>query len=91
MTGLSILLVGMGLGLRHATDADHVIVVSALVQRERGLWRAARLALLWGVGHTAAFLGMGLVIVLAELRIPSSFETAAELLVAAGEQPEVIR
>jgi nickel/cobalt exporter len=83
MTGWSVLLLGIGLGLRHATDADHVVVVSALVQREPGIWRAARIAALWGAGHTAAFLGLGLSIVLAEVRIPSAFERIAELLVAA--------
>jgi nickel/cobalt exporter len=82
MTGLSVLLLGIGLGLRHATDADHVVVVSALVQREPGVWRAARIAALWGAGHTVAFLALGLLIVLAELRIPETFERGAELLVA---------
>jgi hypothetical protein len=82
MTGLSVLLLGIGLGLRHATDADHVVVVSALVQREPGVWRAARIAALWGAGHTVAFLALGLLIVLAEVRIPESFERGAEVLVA---------
>lgn len=82
MTGLSVLLLGIGLGLRHATDADHVVVVSALVQREPGAWRAARIAALWGAGHTIAFLALGLLIVLAEVRIPEAFERGAELLVA---------
>lgn len=82
MTSLSVLLLGIGLGLRHATDADHVVVVSALVQREPGVWRAARIAALWGAGHTVAFLALGLPIVLAEVRIPELFERGAELLVA---------
>lgn len=82
MTGLSVLLLGIGLGLRHATDADHVVVVSALVQREPGVRRAARIAALWGAGHTVAFLALGLLIVLAEVRIPEAFEHGAELLVA---------
>lgn len=82
MTGLSVLLLGIGLGLRHATDADHVVVVSALVQREPGVWRAARIAALWGAGHTVAFLALGLLIVLAHVRIPEAFERGAELLVA---------
>lgn len=82
MTGLSVLLLGIGLGLRHATDADHVVVVSALVQREPGVWRAARIAALWGAGHTVAFLALGLLILLAEVRIPEAFERGAELLVA---------
>lgn len=82
MTALSVLLLGIGLGLRHATDADHVVVVSALVQREPGTWRAARIAALWGAGHTVAFLALGLLIVLAEVRLPEAFERGAELLVA---------
>jgi nickel/cobalt transporter (NicO) family protein len=82
MTDLYVLWLGVGLGLRHATDADHVVVVSALVQREPGIWRAARVAALWGAGHTAAFLGLGLLIVLAGVRVPSAFENVAEILVA---------
>ncbi len=82
MTGLSVLLLGIGLGLRHATDADHVVVVSALVQREPSAWRAARIAALWGAGHTTAFLALGLVIVLAGIRLPLAFERGAEILVA---------
>jgi nickel/cobalt exporter len=82
MTGLSVLLLGIGVGLRHAIDADHVVVVSALVQREPGVWRAARIAALWGAGHTIAFLALGFLIVLAEVRIPEAFERGAELLVA---------
>lgn len=81
MTELSVLLLGVGLGIRHATDADHVVVVSALVQREPSVWRAARIAALWGAGHTAAFLGLGLLIVLAKLRLPPAFEEGAQLLV----------
>lgn len=83
MTGLSVLLVGIAFGLRHATDADHVVVVSALVQRERGVWPAARVAALWGAGHTVTFLALGLAIVVAGVRVPEAFERGAELLVAA--------
>jgi nickel/cobalt transporter (NicO) family protein len=78
-----VLLLGVGLGLRHATDADHVVVVSALLQREPGLGRAARIAALWGAGHTMTFLGIGLLVVLAELRMPASLEVGAQLAVAA--------
>jgi nickel/cobalt transporter (NicO) family protein len=83
MTGLSAMLLGVGLGLRHATDADHVVVVSTLLQREPGVGRAARIAALWGAGHTATFLTIGLLVVLARLEMPASLECAAELGVAA--------
>ncbi|WP_437605396.1 hypothetical protein WMF20_30285 [Sorangium sp. So ce834] len=83
MTGWSVLLLGLGLGLRHATDADHLVVVSTLVQREPGIARAARIAALWGAGHTATFLGLGLLVVLAELRLPPVFERITEVIVGA--------
>jgi nickel/cobalt transporter (NicO) family protein len=83
MMELSALALGLGLGLRHATDADHVAVVTAMLQREPGTLRAVRVAALWGLGHTVSFLALGLLIVLAGLRVPESFERAVELLVAA--------
>jgi nickel/cobalt transporter (NicO) family protein len=83
LTGATALLLGVGLGLRHAADADHVVVLSTLLQKEPGLGRAARLAALWGAGHTAAFLGVGLLVVLAGVRVPPHLERAAELAVAA--------
>ncbi|MDF3067252.1 MAG: hypothetical protein K0R38_2853 [Polyangiaceae bacterium] len=82
MLDLSALVLGLGLGLRHATDADHVAAVTAMLQREPGTMRAMRVAVLWGLGHTASFLVVGLLTVLAGVRLPESFEPAVELLVA---------
>ncbi|KYF56661.1 hypothetical protein BE08_15110 [Sorangium cellulosum] len=82
MTGVSALLLGLGLGLRHAADADHLVAITTLLQRERGPRRAALVAALWGLGHSAAFLGVGLLVVLVGLRVPAQLERAAELLVA---------
>lgn len=83
MTGINALLLGLGLGLRHATDADHVVVVSAMLQREPGLGRAVRVAALWGAGHTTTCTAVGLAVVLAGVRVPPSIERAAEWLVIA--------
>lgn len=83
MTGLSALLLGIGLGFRHAADADHVVVVSALLDREHSVARAARVAALWGAGHTVSFLGIGLLVVTAGLHASPALEVAAELLVIA--------
>jgi nickel/cobalt transporter (NicO) family protein len=79
---LSVLLLGVGLGLRHATDADHVVVVSNLVQREAGLWKAARIAALWGLGHGAAFFVVGAAIVVGGVSLPAAFEPITDGLVA---------
>lgn len=83
MNGVSLLLMGVGLGFRHATDADHVAVVATLLERQPGPVRAAKVAALWGLGHSAAFFGIGLPVVLTGARIPPGLERAAELLVAA--------
>jgi hypothetical protein len=83
MSGLTVLLLGLGLGLKHATDADHVAVVSALVQREPSLWNAVRIAALWSAGHTVTFLGLGLMVVIGEVRVPATFDRMADVLVGA--------
>lgn len=83
MTGLSVLMLGLGLGLRHAVDADHVVVVSTLLERSPGALRAAGVAALWGLGHSMAFLAVGLLVVVFGVHVPAGMETAAELLVAA--------
>ena len=82
MTGPALLLLGFGLGLRHATDADHLVVLSSLLRREQDLGAAARVAALWGLGHSVSFLGIGLLVVVAERRLPPGFELLADLLVA---------
>jgi nickel/cobalt exporter len=82
LTGAALLLLGFGLGLRHATDADHLVVVAGLLQRGHSLRGAMRVAVLWGLGHSAAFIGIGLLVLLADLRLPPAFEAFTELLVA---------
>lgn len=82
MSTWSALLLGFGLGLRHATDADHVVVVSTLVQQSPGLKTAARIAALWGLGHTTTFLCLGLPLIYFGLRVPEQLEQITEILVA---------
>lgn len=81
MTGFTIALLGLGLGIRHATDADHLVVVAGLVQRERGVTAAARVAALWGLGHSASFLAVGTALVALGVVLPAGFNTATEALV----------
>lgn len=56
---LAPILLGVLLGLRHATDADHVVAVTTIVAREKSLWRAARVGAAWGIGHTLTLLLLG--------------------------------
>jgi len=77
----SILVLGFLLGMRHATDADHVVAVSTIVSRDRTLRGAARIGSLWGAGHTLTVLLLGGAIVLFDLVIPPRLGLALELAV----------
>ena len=67
---IAILSLGFFLGMRHATDADHVVAVSTIVTRERRLSSAALIGALWGVGHTLTILAVSAAIILFTLVIP---------------------
>ena len=71
MSGLGILLIGFVLGMRHATDPDHVVAVSTIVSRERSIVKAGLIGILWGVGHTLTILVVGAGIILFGLAIPT--------------------
>src|SRR6266478_6247459 len=52
ITLLSIIALGFFLGMRHATDPDHVIAVTTIVSRQRSIRHAALIGVLCGLGHT---------------------------------------
>lgn len=79
---LTAIALGALLGLRHATDADHVVAVTTIVSRERSLGRAAGIGALWGVGHTLTLLVVGGAIVTFRLVIPPRVGLALEFGVA---------
>jgi ABC-type nickel/cobalt efflux system permease component RcnA len=83
------LLVALLLGLRHATDPDHLTAVSTLVLGERraGARGATLLGAAWGCGHAIALLALGLPFVLWGNALPARVQQAAELaigLIVAG-------
>jgi high-affinity nickel permease len=60
MTGLlAVLSLGFFLGMRHATDPDHVIAVTTIITRQRSIGGAAAIGAVWGVGHTLTILAVG--------------------------------
>jgi High-affinity nickel-transport protein len=70
------------LGLRHATDPDHLTAVSTLVAGERADTRdAGRLGLVWGLGHATSLFVFGVPIVLFSAYLPDGAQTAAETAV----------
>ena len=82
IVSLSLLLAGLLLGIRHATDADHVVAVTTIVSRERSLAGAVGIGALWGLGHTATVFVVGAAIVLAKLAITPRIGLAMEFGVA---------
>jgi ABC-type nickel/cobalt efflux system permease component RcnA len=78
-----ILAVALALGLRHATDPDHLAAVSTLIATdpENGRRRSLRLGLSWGLGHATTLLLFGLPIVVFRSHLPKPLQHAAELLV----------
>jgi hypothetical protein len=70
-SGMAILAIGFVLGMRHATDPDHVIAVSTIVSRERSILKAGLIGVLWGVGHTLTILVVGAGIIVFDLAIPA--------------------
>lgn len=69
-SGLAILVIGFFLGMRHATDPDHVIAVSTIVSRERSIPKAGFIGILWGCGHTLTIAIVGTAIILFGAVIP---------------------
>ena len=82
MSLLAILALGFFLGMRHATDADHVVAVTTIVSRERSPRSAIGIGALWGLGHTATILLVGGAIVVFGLVIPPRLGLSMELSVA---------
>lgn len=82
-TLLVVLAVALLLGLRHATDPDHLAAVSTLIasEPEDGTRRAGRLGLAWGLGHGTTLFVFGVPIVIAGAYLPEAGQHGAELLV----------
>jgi cytochrome c biogenesis protein CcdA len=80
VVGIAILL-----GLRHATDPDHLVAVTSLIagEQRRSVRRAAQLGLAWGAGHATTLTGFGLPFVLFGRELPDSVRRAAEVAVGA--------
>ena len=78
LTLFSLLAVGFALGLRHATDVDHVLAVATIATRARGLRPAAMMGILWGIGHSLTVFVVGTAILVLGLAIPERLGMALE-------------
>lgn len=78
---LAICVLGFFLGMRHATDPDHVVAVTTIVSRHRTAAGATMIGALWGVGHTLTILVVGAGIILLGWVIPPRVGLSLELSV----------
>jgi ABC-type nickel/cobalt efflux system permease component RcnA len=79
---LSVLGLGFVLGLKHALDADHLVAVSTIVSERKNLWSSSLVGALWGLGHTASLLIVGLLVILFNVQIPDKVAMSMEFAVA---------
>jgi hypothetical protein len=79
-----LMLLGLGLllGLRHATDPDHVVAVTAIAARTRRAWAATWLGVAWGLGHSLTLFVVGAGIILFNWAVPPRLGLALEFTVA---------
>ena len=77
-------LLGLGLvfGLKHATEVDHVVAVSTIVSEHRNVFRSALVGGLWGVGHTASLIVVGVLVLVFRVAVPLRVANWLELGVA---------
>ena len=77
---LAALSVGFLLGLKHATDADHVVAVSTIAGEYGNAWRGIWVGVSWGLGHTTPLLAVGLLILLLKEAVLERYEAIAPVL-----------
>jgi high-affinity nickel permease len=79
---VGIALLGLLMGMRHATDPDHVIAVTTIVSRQHRLSTTSRIGVVWGLGHTLTVLAVGSLIIVFKIAIPPRLGLAMEFAVA---------
>ena len=79
---LALLVMGLIFGLKHATEVDHVVAISTIVSQNGNLFRSAMVGALWGVGHTAALLVTGVIVLSLKITIPERVSNWLEFGVA---------
>lgn len=79
----AILALGFLLGMRHATDPDHVVAITTIVTKQRGIAKAGLIGALWGLGHTFTIFIVGTMIILFRVTISPRVGLSMEFAVAA--------
>lgn len=78
---MAVLGLGFLLGLKHATEADHLAAVSTIAAERKSLWGSAMVGGLWGLGHTISLTIAGILVLLLNFEISERTETVLEFCV----------
>jgi hypothetical protein len=81
MTLASVLALGFLLGMRHATDADHLAAVATLATRSRSVGHTVAQGIAWGTGHTLTLMFFGGAVLVLGAVVPAQAAQALELAV----------
>ncbi len=81
VTGPSILFIGFLLGMKHATEADHVAAVATLAAGQDSLAQTMKQGMAWGIGHTLTLTLFGGVVLALGKSIPGQLAQGLELAV----------
>jgi ABC-type nickel/cobalt efflux system permease component RcnA len=79
---VTVVLLGLFLGIRHSTDPDHVVAVSTIVSRHKSIKHSAMIGMLWGLGHSLTIFLVGAVIIFFGIVIPPRLGLSMEFSVA---------
>ena len=78
---ITILILGFLLGMRHATDTDHVVAIGTITARQKSVKSSMAVGGLWGIGHSAMVTVVGILIIFLHLNIPVRIGTMLEFSV----------
>jgi high-affinity nickel-transport protein len=79
---VTVILLGLFLGMRHSTDPDHVLAVTTIVSRQKSIRSSATIGLLWGLGHSLTIFLVGSAIIIFGVVIPPRLGLSMEFCVA---------
>lgn len=81
LSTLSVLTLGLILGLKHAIEADHLAAVTTIVTERKSLWSSTIVGGLWGIGHTIPIVVVGLIVILLRIEIKAYVGLSLEFCV----------
>ncbi|MGH9511045.1 MAG: high-affinity nickel-transport family protein [Terriglobales bacterium] len=79
---VTVVLLGLFLGMRHSTDPDHVVAVSTIVSRQRSIVHSTVIGMMWGLGHSLTIFIVGSAIIIFGVIIPPRLGLSMEFSVA---------